>query len=74
MLNIEICDNKNHKTVYYWNGDNNLIRTTILNTKNNIIQDVICEYDKTGRNICDVLFGLIARGRKLLYSSRMLHP
>lgn len=57
MLNLEICDNGNHKVVYYRNADDVAIRVTILDLNNNIIQDLISEYDKTGRNICDVLFG-----------------
>lgn len=57
MLNIEIHDNKNHKILYYRNADDIAVRVVILDFNNNFIQDVISEYDKTGRNICDVLFG-----------------
>ncbi|WFF38266.1 hypothetical protein LU290_08380 [Moraxella nasibovis] len=57
MLNIEICDNKDHKAVYYRNSDDVAIRITILDLNHTIIQDVISEYDKTGKHICDVLFG-----------------
>lgn len=57
MLNIEICDNKKYKAIYYRNADDVAVRVTMLDLNNNIIQDVISEYDNIGRNICDVLFG-----------------
>lgn len=57
MLHLQIDEYPNHKIIYYGNIDQNLIRTTIVDLEHNIIQDVICEYDKTGRHICDVLFG-----------------
>lgn len=56
MVKVDIYDVETHKKVYYWNADDVAIRRTILDYKHQIIQDVISEYDKTGKRIFDLLF------------------
>lgn len=57
MLRVQIDEYDTHKIVYYWDNDESVIRTTVLDLTHQIIQDVICQYDKMGRHISDTLFG-----------------